>query len=113
MVVRTMKHFTCPVSHLHSSVCILVLAVASSVSLVGFAFARTVVARSLKQQLPTSLTPLQLEIEKQRLRLKSSEVEERRDAVMHLGGLRRPEASKAALSALNDPAPIVRATAAA
>lgn len=59
-----------------------------------------------------SLTPLQLEIEKQRQRLNSAEAEERRDAVMQLGALRHPEASRTAASALNDPFPIVRATAA-
>ncbi len=59
-----------------------------------------------------SLTPLQMEIEKQRQRLTSPEVEERRDAVMRLGALRRPEASRAVLPALNDALSIVRATAA-
>ena len=59
-----------------------------------------------------SLTPLQIAIEKQKQRLNSSEVEERRDAVLRLGGLHRPEASRAALSALSDLSPIVRATAA-
>ena len=58
-----------------------------------------------------SLTPLQLEIEKQRQRLSSSEVEERRDAVMRLGALRHPDASRVAVSALADTAAIVRATA--
>jgi HEAT repeat protein len=58
-----------------------------------------------------SLTPLQLEIEKQRQRLSSSEVEERRDALMRLAALRHPDASRAAVSALDDSAPIVRATA--
>lgn len=58
-----------------------------------------------------SLTPLQLEIEKQRERLSSSEVEERRDALMRLAALRHPDASRAAVSALSDAAPIVRATA--
>ncbi|HET6892341.1 MAG TPA: HEAT repeat domain-containing protein, partial [Pyrinomonadaceae bacterium] len=52
-----------------------------------------------------------MEIEKQRERLTSPEVEERRDAVMRLAALRRPEASRAALAALNDALPIVRATA--
>ena len=60
-----------------------------------------------------SLTPLQLEIEKQRLRLASLEVEERRDAVTRLGSMHHPEASRAALIALRDPLAIVRATAAA
>lgn len=60
-----------------------------------------------------SLTPLQAEIEKQRQRLNSAEVEERRDAVMRLGALRHPDASRAALSALKDASPIIRATASA
>ena len=59
-----------------------------------------------------SLTPLQRQIEAQRQRLNSSEIEERRDALMKLGSLKRPEASRAAVSALNDAAPIVRVTAA-
>jgi HEAT repeat protein len=58
-----------------------------------------------------SLTPFQLEIEKQRQRLSSSEVEERRDAVVRLAALRHPDASRVAVSALNDSAVIVRATA--
>jgi HEAT repeat protein len=58
-----------------------------------------------------SLTPLQLEIEKQRQRLGSSEVEERRDALMRLAALRHPVASRAAVAALADPVVIVRATA--
>lgn len=61
---------------------------------------------------PSRLTPLQLEIQKQRRRLNSSETEERRDAVMRLGGLKRPEGSRAAADALDDSAAIVRATAA-
>ena len=108
-----MKHVTCPSSYLKRSCCTLVLAVALSTSLIVPALARTAVLRLPKRQSPTSLTPLQLEIENQRQRLNSLEVEERRDAVMRLGGLRRPEASKAALAALSDPVPIVRATAAA
>lgn len=60
-----------------------------------------------------SLTPVQLEIEKQRTRLSSAEVEERRAAVTELGSMHRPEASRSAVSALRDPAAIVRATAAA
>jgi HEAT repeat protein len=72
-------------------------------------------AAIIKQDQPAagSLTPLQLEIEKQRLRLGSAEIEERREAVTRLGSMHHPKASQAALSALNDPAPIVRATAAA
>jgi HEAT repeat protein len=58
-----------------------------------------------------SLTPMQLKIEKQRIRLSSVEVEERRDAVTQLGSMHYPDASRAALSALKDPMAIVRATA--
>jgi HEAT repeat protein len=72
-------------------------------------------AVSTKQDQPAtgSLTPLQLEIEKQRQRLGSAEIEERREAVTRLGSMLHPRASRVALSVLNDPAPIVRATAAA
>ena len=59
-----------------------------------------------------NLTPAQIQIEKQRERLSSSDTEERRDAVMRLGSMRLPAASRAALPALNDASPIVRATAA-
>lgn len=59
-----------------------------------------------------NLTPLQLQIEKQRVRLSSTEVEERRDALTTLGSMRHHEASRAAVSALKDPLPIIRATAA-
>src|SRR3954451_11460123 len=59
-----------------------------------------------------NLTPTQAEIQTQRQRLSSSDVEERRDAVMRLGSMRRPEASRAALPALSDAEPIVGATAA-
>jgi HEAT repeat protein len=58
------------------------------------------------------LTPLQQEIRVQAARLSSAEVEERRDAVMRLGAMARPEGSRAAAAALGDPAAIVRATAA-
>jgi HEAT repeat protein len=58
------------------------------------------------------LTPLQQRIEQQRQRLTSAEVEERRDALMKLGSFRHPDASRASASALNDPSPTVRATAA-
>ena len=60
-----------------------------------------------------SLTPLQIEIEKQTERLRSAEFDERRDAVTRLGSMRHPAASRAALPALHDSAAIVRATAAA
>jgi HEAT repeat protein len=59
----------------------------------------------------SSLTPLQRAIEKQKARLSSAEIEERRDAVVHLQVLHHPEASRAAVAALSDMSPIVRATA--
>lgn len=59
-----------------------------------------------------NLTPSQAQIERQRLRLNSSEMEERRDAVMRLGSMRLPAASRTVLPALNDESPMVRATAA-
>lgn len=60
----------------------------------------------------SQLTPLQLEIEQQRRRLNSSETEERRDAVMRLGWMKRAESSRVAAIALGDSSAIVRATAA-
>src|SRR5438128_4411681 len=59
-----------------------------------------------------NLTPLQHEIELQRQRLRSSDIEKRRDALMKLSLMKRPEASRAAASALNDQEPVVRVTAA-
>jgi HEAT repeat protein len=59
-----------------------------------------------------ALTPLQFEIEKQRVRLSSVEVEERRDALSRLGSMHHPDASRAALAGLKDPLPIVRASSA-
>lgn len=66
--------------------------------------------RSARQQ--DRLTPMQREIERQRQRLSSTDVEERRDALMRLGNLQRPDASRAAAAALNDEVPAVRVTAA-
>ena len=68
-------------------------------------------AQQTDPPLSSQLTPQQLEIEKQRRRLASSESEERRDAVMRLGAMKRPESSRAAASALRDSSSIVRATA--
>jgi HEAT repeat protein len=64
----------------------------------------------LGQERSSSLTPLQLEIEKQRVRLSSTEVEDRRDAIGNLASMQHPDASRAALAGLKDPLPIVRAT---
>ena len=52
------------------------------------------------------------QIQKQQQRLGSSDMEERRDAIMRLGAMRLPAASRAALPGLKDASPIVRATAA-
>ena len=62
------------------------------------------------QERSSSLTPLQLEIEKQRVRLASPEVEDRRDAISRLASMQHPDASRAALAGLKDSTPIVRAT---
>ena len=74
---------------------------------------RVVSAGTAQDQTKQALTPIQVAIEEQRRRLISAEIEDRRDALMQLRALQRPEASRVALSALNDSAPIVRATAAA
>ena len=57
------------------------------------------------------LTPLQRRIEQQKQRLSSGEAEERRDALMKLGGMKRPEASRAAVGSINDTDLAVRVTA--
>ena len=51
-------------------------------------------------------------IQKQQQRLSSSDLEERRDAIMRLGSMRMPAASRAALPGLKDVSPMVRAIAA-
>ncbi len=63
-------------------------------------------------QSATSLTPLQLEIEKQRMRLNSVDVEERRDALMRLRAMHNKDASRVALAGLADPVAIVKVSAA-
>lgn len=65
-----------------------------------------------RQLTNSALTPLQREIAAQRARLTSADVEERRNALTHLGNLKRAESSRVALTALNDSSAIVRATAA-
>src|SRR5689334_15930037 len=59
-----------------------------------------------------NLTPVQLQIEKQRQRLASGDEEERRDALMRLGAMHLAAASRVALPALNDVSPIIKVTAA-
>jgi len=66
---------------------------------------------SLLCSITSAQTPAQTEIAQQRQRLNSSDVEQRRDAVMRLGAMHRPDASRVALSALTDESPLVRATA--
>jgi HEAT repeat protein len=58
------------------------------------------------------LTPRQRRIEQQKQRLTSGEVEERRDALMKLGGMKNADASRAAVAGINDSDPMVRVTAA-
>ena len=72
-------------------------------------------AMAIAQERPSTnsaLTPLQREIAAQRARLSSADAEERRNALTHLGNLRRAESSRVALVALNDSSATVRATAA-
>jgi HEAT repeat protein len=52
------------------------------------------------------------QIQKQQQRLESSDMEERRDAIMRLGAMRLAAASRAALPGLKDVSPMVRVTAA-
>lgn len=85
----------------------IMVSVALLVVVIGAANARDLVAGQNKQQ----LTPIQREIESQRRRLNASDIEERRDAVMRLGNLKRPDASRVAAVALSDMAPIVRVAA--
>src|SRR2546423_9756652 len=85
-----------------------------SCALVAFlGFAAGTNLQVLAQGTPSSqsLTPLQREIERERQRFASSSTEERRDAVMRLGAMHRPDSSRAAAAALHDPAAIARATA--
>src|SRR6185436_2497772 len=82
------------------------------VALLCVSFGVPTVSASLQGNSARSLTPLQLEIQKQKDRLSSAEIEDRRDAVSRLGALHHPDASRAAVAALKDPAAIVRATAA-
>lgn len=77
--------------------------------LVGFAVPANRIALSQRDD---QLTPMQRRIEQQKLRLSSSQVEERRDALMRLGAMKHPDASRAAAAGLSDPEPMIRVTAA-
>lgn len=77
------------------------------------AFALAFVALSApRARAQRELTPLQHEVRVQAARLASAEAEERRDAVVRLGAMARPEASRAVVPALGDTSAVVRATAA-
>ncbi len=67
---------------------------------------------SIVDQRNEQLTPIQRELERQRHRLKSEDIEDRRDALMRLRNLKRSDASRIAASGLTDVAPIVRVAAA-
>jgi HEAT repeat protein len=77
-----------------------------------FAVASAIVAPSGVAQNADQLPPIQREIERQRQRLSSSDIEERRDALMRLGNLKRPDASRVAAAGLNDQEVQVRVAAA-
>lgn len=59
-----------------------------------------------------SQNPTQTEIDKQRQRLSSGDVEERRDALLKLGAMNRVAASREAMVGLSDVSPMIRAVAA-
>jgi len=67
-----------------------------------------IITNSTRAQSSENLTPRQFEIEKQSQRLKSTDEEERRDALMRLGAMHRAAASRAALPLLSDPSPMIR-----
>jgi HEAT repeat protein len=67
---------------------------------------------SVSAQSTRDLTPLEIQIQKQQERLASGDEEERRDALLRLAAMKRAAASRAALPALSDPSPKVRAMAA-
>ena len=90
----------------------LILQTASLAVLVAMFGAGPATARHFSTQKIEELTPMQREIERQRRRLKSEDIEERRDALMRLGNLKQPEAARVAATGLTDIAPIVRVTAA-
>lgn len=69
-------------------------------------------SRSLQDESARARTPLQLEIERQRSRLSSADVEDRRDALLRLRSIGHPDASRVAVAGLTDVSPMVRATAA-
>ena len=97
------------INHDSGSRCLRVVSFALLAAVLGSggATARPLIAGQNNQQ----LTPVQREIEHQRRRLSSADIEERRDALMRLGSLKRPDASRVAAVGLSDVVPIVRVTA--
>lgn len=73
----------------------------------SFCFSSLITVATLQPQ-----TTVQAEIEKQRQRLSSGDVEDRRDALMKLGVMNRTAASREALIGLSDASPMIRAVAA-
>jgi HEAT repeat protein len=88
-----------------SSVGVVFSALLLAVMALLFSSPRSILGNNHEQ----SATP---EIERQRQRLSASDEEERRDALMRLGAMRREAASRAALVGLSDISPMVRAVAA-
>lgn len=79
-----------------------------AVMALSFCFPRTILGFDLQQ----TAAPTEADVERQRQRLSASDEEERRDAIMRLGAMRRAAASRAALVGLSDVSPMVRAVAA-
>ena len=89
----------------------LVLAISFAICVFGGQTTHAV-AQAQTASRESALTPIQREIERQRQRLASTEVEDRRDALIRLKNLNRVEASRIAVVGLTDAVPVVRATAA-
>lgn len=77
-----------------------------------FCLSATTIVGVVAAQSNAALTPTQTEMAKQRTRLSSSDPEERRDALMKLGAMHQPSAARAAMPALSDVSPMIRALAA-
>src|SRR5258705_3058166 len=77
-----------------------------------FCLSATIGVGVVAAQSNAALTPAQIEIGKQLTRLSSSDPEERRDALMKLGAMHQPSAARAAMPALSDVSPMIRAVAA-
>jgi len=80
---------------------------ACAICLCLFASSHIAAAQSIE-----TLTPDQLQIQRQQERLGASSDEDRRDALMRLWSMHLPDASRVALKGLSDPSPKVRAVAA-